>query len=105
VFIDRICAGAAEHLAAGGVMLPVHSSVCDAAQTLSRLREQGLQTEVVYRHRGELGPILRSRQEWSRERGLLLEDGREEMLVIRRPGADRVRAADTCRTARPANRG
>lgn len=82
-FVDRICAGAAEHLNPGGVMLLVHSSVCGEAATIEQLATQGLEAGVVFRHRGELGPLLRSRREWLRNQGLLLEDGREEMLVIR----------------------
>ncbi len=82
-FIDRICAGAAAHLNPGGVMLLVHSSVCGEAETIEQLATQGLRTEVVFRHRGELGPLLRERSQWLRSQGLLLDDGREEMLVIR----------------------
>ena len=70
VFIDRICADAADHLVPGGLMLLVHSSICGESETISRLIEHGLHTEVVFRHRGELGPILRSRQDWLREQGL-----------------------------------
>jgi release factor glutamine methyltransferase len=82
-FLDRICTGAAEHLNPGGVMLLVHSSVCGEAETIEGLEAQGLTAEVVFRHRGELGPLLAAREAWLREQGMLLEDGCEEMLVVR----------------------
>jgi release factor glutamine methyltransferase len=83
VLVDRICADAGAHLRPGGVMLLVHSSVCGEAATTSALADQGLSVSVVLRHRGELGPILRARGDWLRRQQLLLEDDREEMLVIR----------------------
>lgn len=82
-FIDRICAGAADHLRPGGVILIVHSSVCGEGATVSALADQGLAAGVVFRHRGELGPLLDARREWLQRRGLLSADGQEEMLVIR----------------------
>ena len=67
-------------------MLLVHSAVCDEQATLDQLTAQGLQAEVARRHHGRLGPILRTRAQWLRKRGLLPAsagaDG-EEILVIR----------------------
>ncbi len=83
VFLDRICSQASAHLRPGGVMLLVHSSVCGERATVSALSDQGLTVGVALRHRGGLGPILRSRADWLRSRQLLLDDGQEEMLVIR----------------------
>ena len=82
-FIDRICAEAPAHLDPGGTLLIVHSSVCGERETVATLTAHGLQTNVVARSRGPLGPRLRSRAVWLRERGLLIGDGLEEMLVIR----------------------
>lgn len=82
-FLDRICSGVRDHLRPGGVLMLVHSSVCGEQPTLATLRAQGLQTSVVVRHRGPLGPLLAARQDWLSDRGLLAEDGQEEMLVIR----------------------
>jgi len=84
VLLDRICAQAPAHLRPGGFVLLVHSSVCGPERTLAQLREGGLEAEVVARHRGALGPLLRRRVDTLEERGLL-ERGRreEEMLVIR----------------------
>jgi release factor glutamine methyltransferase len=81
--LDRICARAGEHLNPGGALLLTHSSVCGELQTLDALSAQGLQTSVIFRHRGPLGPRLRARAGWLRERGLLLDDDEEELLVIR----------------------
>jgi release factor glutamine methyltransferase len=82
-YIDPICAQAPEHLQPGGVLLLVHSSVCGEGQTIAALSERGLRAGVVERRRGPLGPRLRGRQDWLRERGLLDGDGWEEILVIR----------------------
>ncbi|MEA2161665.1 MAG: release factor glutamine methyltransferase, partial [Solirubrobacteraceae bacterium] len=100
VFLDRICSEASAHLRPGGVMLLVHSSVCGEQATVSALIDQGLTVDVALRHRGGLGPILRARAEWLRSRQLLLDDGQEEMLVIRAaaPGGE-ARQIDPARVA------
>jgi release factor glutamine methyltransferase len=83
--LDRICAEAHEHLNPGGLMLLVHSELCGEQATLTALRSRGLRAEVVYRHQGKLGPIMRDRAQWLHERGLLNDPGEqsEEMLVIK----------------------
>lgn len=81
-FIDRICAGAAAHLAEGGVLLLVHSSVCGEQQTLDALAGAGLEPAVAARDRGPLGPMLRARAVWLRAHGMLRERDEEEMLVF-----------------------
>lgn len=83
VLIDRICAEVGAHLRPGGVLLMVHSSVCSVSETLSRLSEQGLSTSIVASHLGPLGPRLRSRADWLRRAGLLVDGEREELAVIR----------------------
>jgi release factor glutamine methyltransferase len=48
------------------------------------LREAGLKAEVVRRRRVPFGPVLRSREDWLRRRGLLgPADDKEELVVIR----------------------
>jgi len=86
-FLDRICAQVGEHLTPGGVLLLVHSSVCGERETLEALSASGLQAEVVYRHRGALGPILQSRVDWLRAEGLLLPDDQEDVLIFRAIGS------------------
>lgn len=83
VFIDRICRHAADHLRPEGVLLLVHSSVCGETQTLSELRSARLAGVVLDRRPGPLGPRLAPRRKWLEAGGLLADDGREEMLVIR----------------------
>lgn len=86
-FIDRICAQVGEHLVPGGVLLLVHSSVCGERETLEGLSARGLDPEVVYRHRGSLGPILQARVDWLRAEGMLLPGDEEEVLVFRAIGS------------------
>lgn len=83
VFIDRICDEAPGHLRAGGALLLLQSSVCDIPATLARLSGHGLEAEIVFTHRGPLGPILRSRADWLRRQGVLGEDGQEDVVIIR----------------------
>ena len=82
-FIERICAEAPRHLAPGGALLLVHSSVCGEHETIDALSRHGLRTEVVARRRGPLGIRLRERAEWLSERGLLTGDDQEDIIVFR----------------------
>jgi release factor glutamine methyltransferase len=84
--LDRVCRLAPEHLRPGGSVLLVHSSICDEQKTCALLREGGLRAEVVARTEGQLGPVMRSRAQMMRERGLL-GDGDEEQLVVVRGDA------------------
>jgi release factor glutamine methyltransferase len=80
--IDRLCAEAPACLDAGGVLLLVHSSLCDTEATLSALDASGLRTDIAARHRGALGPLLRARAPRLEARGLLAAGQREEDVVI-----------------------
>jgi release factor glutamine methyltransferase len=82
MFIDRICAAAPAHLHPGGVVLIVQSVICDEARTLEAFRRAGLSAKVVFRHVGGLGPLMRDRAAWLRDRGLLHGD-RDEVIVVR----------------------
>src|SRR5579875_117973 len=81
--IERIAAGARRHLSEHGALLLVCSTVCGERATLAALRAGGLVPEVRERRRGPLGPRLRARASWLRQRGLLLSGDQEELLVIR----------------------
>ena len=82
--LDRICAGAAAHLTPGGVLLVVHSEVCDAEATLATLEAQGLRADVAERARGPLGPILRARRDELEASGRLQRGQQlEEVMVVR----------------------
>jgi release factor glutamine methyltransferase len=86
VFIDRICAAAPAHLNRGGVLFLVQSAICGEGQTLTALRAGGLQARVVFRHDGDLGPLMRARWDWLRDRGLAV-DRRDEVIVVRAQAA------------------
>jgi release factor glutamine methyltransferase len=81
--LDRVCAGAADHLRPGGTILLVHSSVCGEERTLHMLRDHGLQAGVLVRRRGPLGPLLAARAPELENRGLLAPGERtEDVLVV-----------------------
>jgi release factor glutamine methyltransferase len=86
-FLDRICAQAREHLTPGGILLLVHSSVCGEQATIDALAAHGLQTNVVFRHRGPLGPRLQARVDWLRAEGMLLPGDQEDVIVFRAIGS------------------
>jgi release factor glutamine methyltransferase len=85
--LDRLCAEAPRHLDAGGIVLLIHSALCDTEATVSALSAGGLRTEVIARHRGALGPLLRARAPQLEARGLLAAGQREEEVVIVRAAA------------------
>lgn len=89
LLVDRFAADAAGHLAPGGTVLMVVSSLTGEEETLAALRAGRLEPEVVARHRGPLGPLVSARAEMLERRGLLAPGEREEeMLVIAaRPAA------------------
>ena len=86
-FLDRICAEVGDYLAPGGVVLLVHSSVCGGRETLEALTARGLRADVVFRHRGPLGPLLSARVDWLRAQGLLLPGDQEDVIVVRAIGS------------------
>lgn len=88
--LDPICALAPAHLNPGGSLLVLHSSFCGIERTEAAMAAHGLQPDVVFRHRGPLGPIMRERTEQLWSDGLLPEGSTEEEIVIvrgRRPAA------------------
>jgi release factor glutamine methyltransferase len=80
LLIDRLCAGLPEHLASGGELLMIHSSVCGEEATVKRLAAAGLECEVLERRRGPVGPLLSPR----------VTEREEELLVFSAgvPGRD-----------------
>jgi release factor glutamine methyltransferase len=85
--LDRLCAQAPRHLAPGGVLLVVHSSLSGTDVTLDMLRERGLRAEVAVRHHGSLGPLLRARAVELERRDLLAPGQRDEEVVVVRAAA------------------
>jgi release factor glutamine methyltransferase len=82
-FLDRICAEVDGHLAPGGVLLLVHSSLCDEQQTVDSLAARGYDVSVPVRHTGPLGKRMRARAPMLRARGLLPDGEVEDLVVIR----------------------
>jgi release factor glutamine methyltransferase len=83
LLVDRFAAEARDHLAPGGAVLMVVSSLTGERATLDALRDGGLDPQVVARERGPLGPLVSARASALEERGLLAPGEREEeMLVI-----------------------
>lgn len=82
--LDRICREAPALLRPGGVLLLVHSALSDPGRTLDHLRTAGLKASVTRRRRIAFGPVLRSREGWLREHGLLSPvEEKEELVVVR----------------------
>jgi release factor glutamine methyltransferase len=86
-FLDRIIEGAPGHLAPGGVLLLLHSSVCGVETTLARMDAAGLRGDVIVRQRGPLGPLLSARTDALEERGLIPPGEHEEDVVVIRAAA------------------
>jgi release factor glutamine methyltransferase len=80
--LDPICDGAAAHLKPGGAILIIHSSLTGTDETLERLRAAGLEVDVPFRHRGELGPLMLERVEHLEAIGALKPGERDEEIVI-----------------------
>ncbi|GAA3119953.1 methyltransferase [Streptomyces echinatus] len=84
LLLDRICRDAPALLSPGGLLLIVQSALSGPDRTLELLRAAGLKAAVVRRRWIALGPVLRSREDWLRRRGLLAPaENREELVVIR----------------------
>jgi release factor glutamine methyltransferase len=82
--LDRICAEGPALLAPDGMMLVVHSAICDDGVTLSRLADAGLHAEVLTRCTVPFGPVMRARAAMLEARGLVEPgQGDEELVVIR----------------------
>ncbi len=82
--LDRICREAPALLRRGGVLLLVQSALSDPELTLGGLRTAGLKAAVTRRRRIAFGPVLRDREQWLRQRGLLpAAENEEELVVVR----------------------
>ncbi|MGW1610593.1 HemK2/MTQ2 family protein methyltransferase [Streptomyces sp. NPDC002285] len=82
--LDRICLEAPALLRPGGVLLVVHSTLSCPGRTVSFLRESGLKASVTRRRIIPFGPVLRTREDWLRQHGLLsAPEQKEELVVVR----------------------
>jgi len=80
-FIDRICADAPKHLAPAGMLLMVHSSICDEQETLRQLRRHRLEACVLASTTEAFGPVLRARATMLERGGLIRAGQRHEQLI------------------------
>lgn len=80
--LDRFCPAVPAHLAPGGRVLIVQSSLSGERETLTALTNAGLAAEVLERRRGEFGPIVSARARELESRGLLARGEREEDLLV-----------------------
>ncbi|MFI1380614.1 HemK2/MTQ2 family protein methyltransferase [Embleya sp. NPDC020886] len=82
--VDRICAAIPDVLRPAGVLLMVHSGLCDTEATLGALERSGMRAAIVDRTTIPFGPVLRERLDWLRRTGLVgLHDNHEELVVVR----------------------
>lgn len=82
--LDRLCTAAPPCLAPGGTLLLVQSALSDAGLTLALLRGTGLKAAVAVRATVPFGPVMRSRADRLRARGLVAPgQNTEELVVIR----------------------
>lgn len=87
LLLDRICAAAPTVLRPSGVLLVVHSGLCDVEATLERLTCAGLSASVTERALIPFGRVLRSRLAWLRAQGLPATTTLEELVVVRAENA------------------
>jgi release factor glutamine methyltransferase len=80
--LDPICAYARAHLAPGGKILLIQSSLAGAERTEDALAACGLIPRVVARYEGRLGPLAAARADWLRAEGRLAEGEETEALVV-----------------------
>lgn len=99
-FIEQVAQGARDHLTPTGAVLLVYSTVCGEPETLAALADGGLEPRVIDRRRGPLGPILQARADYLRRRGVLLDRGDEELLVVRATVARPAESASRSRVPR-----
>ena len=80
--LNPLCDGAPAHLATGGTLLLVQSAFAGEGETLARLAAVGLESTVVKRQRGPLGPLMAERADLLEARGLLAPGEREEEVLV-----------------------
>jgi release factor glutamine methyltransferase len=80
--LDRVCTEGPALLAPDGMMLLVHSAVCDEGITLKRFADAGLPAEVLTRCTVPFGPVMRARATMLEARGVVQPGQHDEELVV-----------------------
>jgi release factor glutamine methyltransferase len=80
--LDALIGAAPAHLAPGGCLLLVHSTVNGEERTMEAMAAAGLAGSVVARHRGPLGPLMSARVEHLEAAGLVARGQHEEEVLI-----------------------
>ena len=80
--LDRICTEGPALLSPDGMLLVVHSTICDEKATVSRLADTGLDAEVLRRATVPFGPVMRARVAMLEARRLVEPGQRHEELVV-----------------------
>jgi release factor glutamine methyltransferase len=84
VLIDRICSSVTPHLAPGGAVLIVQSTINGESETCALLEEAGLEADIPFREEGDFGPLMTRMAPELEERGLIAVGQRtEEVIVVR----------------------
>jgi release factor glutamine methyltransferase len=91
--LDRLLDEAPAHLKPGGVLLVVHSELIGLDATRAAMRAAGMDADVVARHHGPLGPLMRSRVTHLEQAGMLARGRRDEEVVVVRGRMPSTRAA------------
>lgn len=80
--LDRICDGVEQILTETGTVLVTHSALCDAQQTLRRLKEQRLDARVLVTAIEPFGPVMHERAAMLERQRLIRPGQRHEELVV-----------------------
>jgi release factor glutamine methyltransferase len=81
--LDRFLEEAPSHLAAGGRVAVVHSSIIDIDETLARLAAAGLEGRIAAQEEGRLGPLMSERVAHLERHGLIdVGQSREVVAVV-----------------------
>lgn len=80
--LDRICTEAPSHLAPGGALFLVFSSLCGEELTVRQLEDAGVDARVIGRSVEPFGPVMTARAPLLEERGLIAPGQRFEQLVV-----------------------
>jgi release factor glutamine methyltransferase len=82
VLLDRFLREAPAHLAPGGRVAVVHSSICGFEATLEGMRAGGLDARIVIEEEGEFGPLMRERADLLEREGLIEPGARAERVAV-----------------------